>query len=227
MNTLCLPFADDLVQRGVARERITVLTNAVLPRARASCDAVAQQRAALGVGPQDCVIVCIGRLSSEKGHADLLQALQRMPPSAGSFRLWIAGDGPERVALERLAASLGEGVRFLGHVTDPWTLYCAADVFALPSHSEGSPLVMFEAMAAALPIIATRVGGVPEVLGDGTTALLVAPRDIETLARHLATLITDDARRRALGDAAQAALDAFSPEAYADRLLGVYSAAAG
>lgn len=223
VNTLCLPFANDLARRGVARERITVLTNAVLPRDRIAADTIARQRADLGAAPGDCVILCIGRLSNEKGHADLLEALRRLPPAAGAFHLVIAGDGPERSALEQLAAPLGERVRFLGHVGDPWPLYCAADAFVLPSHSEGSPLVMFEAMAAALPIVATRVGGVPEVLGDGSTALLCAPHDVEALGRHLGALITDRARRHTLGDAARAALRAFTPDAYTDKLLGVYS----
>jgi glycosyltransferase involved in cell wall biosynthesis len=227
VNTLCRPFAADLERRGVRPARINVLTNAVSARARASNELLARQRDAIGAQAGECVIVCIGRLSNEKGHADLLQALGRMPAEAArAFRMVIAGDGPERATLERLAIPFGERVRFLGHVVDPWALYCAADMFVLPSHSEGSPLVMFEAMAAALPIVATRVGGIPEVLTDGRTALLTAPHDVDGLAAHLAALITDASLRRRLGDAAHEALRNYSPDSYADRLLDIYAAAA-
>jgi glycosyltransferase involved in cell wall biosynthesis len=226
VNTLCLPFAADLERRGVDPGRINVLTNAVTARERPDDAALARKRAEFGARDGDCVIVSIGRLSNEKGHADLLQALERMPEEAGrAFRLVIAGDGPERAALERLASPFGDRVKFLGHVADPWILYCAADMFALPSHSEGSPLVMFEAMAAGLPIIATRVGGIPEVLTDGSTAVLVAPKEVDVLASKLAKLIGDARRRRELGDAAREALQRFSPDSYADRLLAIYAAA--
>jgi glycosyltransferase involved in cell wall biosynthesis len=98
-----------------------------------------------------------------------------------------------------------------------------ADMFVLPSHTEGSPLVLFEAMAARLPIVATAVGGVPEVVEDQRSALLVPAGQIVRLADSIARILDDRAEGDALGTAAQRALSAFSPEVYATRLLGIYA----
>lgn len=222
--TLCRPFVTQLQARGVAAERTVVISNAVAPRPRPPAAQLAAVRAALGLDTHDLLITSVGRLSHEKGHADLVRAfrrlLERRPPNR--CRLLLVGDGGERAALMSQASDLGDRVVFTGHVPDPWPYFCIANLFVLPSHTEGSPLVLFEAMAAALPIIATAVGGIPEVVADGRDALLVPPADVDCLARALSTLVDDAARAAALGQAAQDSLRRFSPQAYAERLFDIY-----
>ena len=226
--TVCRPFVDLLTARGVRRGRLSVLTNAVEPQPAASTSDVASLRKSLALAETDCVILAVGRLSEEKGHADLIEAFGRLDePATENWFLVLAGDGPERAHLERLAAPLGKRIKFLGHVRDIRAVYGLADVFALPSHSEGSPLVLFEAIAAGLPILATKVGGVPEVVTDGESALLVPAQDVDALAVALLKLIVDPEQRLALGRAAHAVVSTHSVDRYTERLLGIYDRTLG
>ena len=222
--TLCEPFARQLSRRGVSAAKLEIIKNFVPPTAAPSGEALLAARAALGIGPTERVIICIGRLSREKAQADLLEAFAKVSsnPGAPPLRLVLVGDGPERHRLESMAARIAPRVIFTGHLRDPWPLLNAADIFALPSHSEGSPLVLFEAMAARRPIVATRVGGIPETLTDGLDAVLVPPRDPAALAAALLRLAADDALRQRLGAAAGRALAEYSPDAYASRVLRIY-----
>jgi len=223
--TLCRPFAQDLRHRGVALRNLSVISNAAPERAAPGAGAIANVRVTLQIAPEECLVLCVGRLSNEKGQDDLIDALQRTLAGGNvpQLRLVIVGDGPERKRLEHLAARLGQSVLFTGYLADPWTLFHAADIFVLPSHSEGSPLVMFEAMAAGVPIVAAAVGGVPETLVDSESGLLVPPRNPAALARALAALSRDRALRQRLALAARAALVRFSPSAYVHNLLAIYA----
>jgi glycosyltransferase involved in cell wall biosynthesis len=141
------------------------------------------------------------------------------------FKAVVVGDGPERAGLEAEAASLGLHGRvvFAGHADDVRPFYAAADCMALPSHSEGSPLALLEAMAAGLPVVGTAVGGVPEVATDGETALLVPARDPRAFASALARLLSDETLARSLAARASARVAAdFSPEARARALVEFY-----
>lgn len=223
--TLCRPFVEQLVARGVRRERIEVISNAIAPRPPIAAAALSELRQSLGIAPAERIIVSVGRLSREKGHADLIEAL-RMLLAAGrcrDCRLLLVGDGGEREALRRRASGLGDRVVFAGHQPDPWPYFCLGDLFVLPSYTEGSPLVLFEAMAAGLPIVATCVGGVPEIVEDQRTAILVPPLQDKLLADAVAEVLSDPQGARNLGAAAKRALLAFSPEAYAQRLLTIYA----
>ena len=223
--TLCRPFVEQLVARGVRRDRIDVISNAVTPQARPAAAALTALRESLGVAESERILLSVGRLSREKGHADLIDAFGLLL-AGGKYddcRLLLVGDGHERTALQSRAAPLGNRVLFAGHQADAWPYFCIADAFVLPSHTEGSPLVLFEAMAAGLPIVATSVGGVPEVVEDQRTAILVPPMQITRLTGSIAHIVDDRAAGIALGTAAKRALSAFSPEAYASRLLGVYA----
>jgi glycosyltransferase involved in cell wall biosynthesis len=124
-----------------------------------------------------------------------------------------------------MTIGLGEHVRFLGHQSDVWPFYFIADIFVLPSHTEGSPLVLFEAMAAERAIVATAVGGVPETVKDGVSAVLVEPHNIAQMKAALCSLSTDGDRRTRLARAAFETLRRFSPEAYRDRILTLYQSA--
>jgi glycosyltransferase involved in cell wall biosynthesis len=131
--------------------------------------------------------VYVGRLSPEKDVPSLLRAIAFVVAQAPAFRLQIAGDGPCRAELISLARSLGvaENVEFLGEIKDIPTLLRQASLLVLPSLTEGMPLTILEAMACGLPVIATRVGGIPEAVADGATGLLVSPGELQHLADAL------------------------------------------
>lgn len=220
--TVCKPFVEELVRRGVRRDSIRVLPNAV--EARESIDASTRKsvRASIGIGTDDLLIACVGRMSPEKGHRDLLRAFSIAQLRAPDARLILVGDGGERDGLEALAANVGVKPLFLGFLSDPWPLLCASDVFVLPSHSEGSPLVLLEALAARLPIVSTIVGGVPETVTHGSSALLVPAREPVALAEALGQLLASGTLRERLSRGTREALERSSPQSYAMRLLGIY-----
>jgi glycosyltransferase involved in cell wall biosynthesis len=156
----------------------------------------------LGPRPQGPAVI-VARLSPEKDHATLLRAAALVVRSQPSFRLEIAGDGPCREDLHRLAGELGLGeqVRFLGQVRDIPGLLARAGLFVLSSLSEGVSLTLLEAMASGLPIVATRVGGNPEVVAEGSTGLLAPAGDPAALAAAIAALWQDPHRCRLFGAA--------------------------
>ena len=166
------------------------------------------------------VVGAVGRLDRQKGFDVLLRALADVPRA----RLVLVGDGDERAPLERLAAELGlsERVRFEGWREDPRRYLTTFDVFALPSRFEGFPLAIIEAMLARLPVVATRVGSVPEAVADGETGLLVPSDDPPALATALRSLLGDPARRAALGAKGREHALAFNPAAMARAYERVY-----
>lgn len=217
------PFAETLADRGVPRARITVLHNGVREMGAVPA-AVAAARRALGLRDSERVVLAVGRLSREKGQAYLIRAL---PALRGRARLVIVGDGPDRSSLEELARALGvqRSVIFAGLTANVSPFYAMANVFVLPSLSEGSPNALLEAMACGLPVVATRVGGVPEIATDGATALLVPAKDPLSLARAIDRLLDDVDLGATLGTAARrAVLSRHTPEQRAATLSGLYSA---
>jgi glycosyltransferase involved in cell wall biosynthesis len=229
--TVCGPFAEDLSQAGVRRDRIIVCHNSVAAPPAASVDSKRALKERLGIVNGEQVVLAVGRLSREKGHRDLVDAismLRELNPAL-KFRLVIVGEGPERESLERVIREKGlnASVIFIGHVEDTSPYYAIADALALPSHSEGSPNVLLEAMAAGLPAIATAVGGVPEIAINDENALLVAAGDSDGFARALNRVLTDTELAHKLGRAAATHVtEKFSPAAYARSLLRVYQSLA-
>ena len=150
-------------------------------------------------------LLCVGRLVPDKGQGILLEALAALRAQHPGARLTFAGDGPDRAALEARAAELGLGdaVRFAGSVGQDriLELYEQADVFCLPSFAEGIPVVLMEAMSTGLPVVTTQIMGIPELVRDGETGLLVAPGDVGALAAALGRLAGDAALRDRLGRA--------------------------
>lgn len=145
----------------------------------------------------DPVLAASGRFGREKGFDVLLKSLALIPETS----LILIGDGPERAELELLARDLGlaERVRFTGWVDEPRELVAGADLFVTPSRAEAFGLATLEAMEAGLPVVATNVGGIPELIGDGDSGVLVDPERPAVLARAIVELLRDEPRRRELG----------------------------
>jgi glycosyltransferase involved in cell wall biosynthesis len=228
MVTVCHAFAQELSgSTGMPIEKISVQHNAIRRQPPVSSDAIETLRKRLGIGKSERVVLSVGRLSREKAHQDLIEAcksLRETKPEV-AFKLIIVGDGPERSRLEAAVESKESkaSVIFTGQVNDVHSFYAIADVFVLPSHSEGSPNVLLEAMAANLPIVATAVGGVPEMLADHESALLVPPNDPPSLATAISSLLGDKVLVQRLVTNAGALVDTrFDPETYARSLIKIY-----
>lgn len=151
------------------------------------------------------VIGAACRLVPLKGLLDLIRAVASLRPEFPTLRLEIAGTGPQREDLEREAGRLGltGSVHFLGWQRDLGPIFRSWDIFAMPSLEEGLPMAALEAMAGGLPVVATSVGGLPEIVADGQTGYLVPPSDVMALSGRLRLLILDPKRRRAMGAAGQ------------------------
>jgi glycosyltransferase involved in cell wall biosynthesis len=176
--------------------RITTVLPAVVTLAGPQPARAAPPRAG-GPGP---VVGLVCRLAPEKGGDVLLRAAALLRPGLPDLRVTVVGDGPVRPRLEALARRLGLGdaVAFCGFRPDAARLIAGLDVLAVPSRSDGSPLVVLEALAAGVPVVASAVGGIPDQVRDGREALLVPPGDAVALAAALRAVLTDPARARAL-----------------------------
>ena len=181
-------------------------------------------RMAMGVPVDAPLLGIIARLTEQKGHRVLLDALAQMP-DLSQAHLVIVGDGPLRDELQRQAAGLGlaDRVRFLGARRDLGNILAAIDVFVMPSFWEGLPLAMVLAMGAGLPVVATRVAGIPEVIQDGVNGLLVTPGESGELGAALSRVVNDDTTRVLLGQAARAFVrPRFGIDGYVNAITGVY-----
>ena len=171
----------------------------------------------LGIGSGDAVIGILAGLRPEKDHETLLQAARLVLDELPVARFLIVGDGALRPELQRLASELGiaDRVIFTGVRNDVGELLALMDVFTLTSYSECFPMAVLEAMAAGRPAVCTAVGGVPELVAEGLTGHLVAPRDPHALAQRLLALLLDRQRAREMGRAARARAEAeFSLERF-------------
>ena len=188
---------------GIPEAGFTVVPNGIAVRTGAR----ESVRAELSLAEDELLIVAVGNVIPVKGHLTLVQALSRLPATGPRWRLAIAGDLREAAPpIQEFATSAGlaRQVVLLGRRLDVPDLLAAADVFAMPSLSEGLPLALLEAMFAGRAIVASNVGGIPEVIRDGVQGLLVPPGDAAALAAALARLLGDPGERTRLGSAAQA-----------------------
>lgn len=169
-------------------------------------------------------LISVGNLRREKGHSTLLRAFAEIPDS-NRYTLVLVGDGPMRGELEDLAAELGirERVHFSGAVDDVWPVLAEADLLVLPSLYEALGTVVMEAMASGLPVVASRVGGVPELVEEGVTGLLVPPGDHSLLAAALGELLADPQRCRQMGKAAASVAQAWRTDRMVERYFSMYS----
>jgi glycosyltransferase involved in cell wall biosynthesis len=215
--TVCNAFASDSEARGVRRERIRVEPVPIRP-STAEPDGGDALREKLRITREETVLLAVGRLSKEKGHAELLRAVAHLHSArpAQRLRLLLVGGGPEERSLRSLCAELkiDHLVVFCGHQPRVRDYYTAADIFALPSHSEGSPTVLLEALDAGVPVVATAVGGIPEMVTNEVNSLLTPRGDIAALATAIGRLIGDPALRERFRAAGREVLIRYSPERY-------------
>jgi glycosyltransferase involved in cell wall biosynthesis len=213
-------------ERMVALERIPVEKIVVLPTAYipSAVSSGLDIRAELGLPPESLIVGTAAILRVEKALHVLIEAHARVVRDVTDAHLVIAGEGPCRAELERQVEELGTGdrVHFLGHRPDVDLILRTIDVGALSSDWEGMPLFLFECMAAGTPLVATAVGGVPEIVEHDRTGLLVAPRDPAALAAALMELLVDPRRRAQLADAASERINEFTIQSVAGRFVNLY-----
>jgi glycosyltransferase involved in cell wall biosynthesis len=187
--------AGQLRLEGISANRIHVIPNGI---------EIVRYDARRGVRPVT-TIVTVANLRSEKAHEVLLHAARRLAARHRALRYLIVGDGPRRTELMALATSLGLNaqVTFVGHRDDVPALLAQADLFVLPSRSEAFPNGAMEAMAAGLPVIASRVGGLVDLIEDGRTGILVSPAEPPQFAAAIEELVLNPERAFALGSAAR------------------------
>jgi len=223
--TVCGPFAKMLAEtRGVSPGRILVVPNSMEPVPPSDPSGIQKLSQSLGLPENVRVILSIGRLSTEKAQIDLLRAFALL--KTPNMRLVLVGDGIDRRDLEAASAALGiaDQTIFTGQRRNVWPFYSLADIFVLPSLSEGSPNVLLEAMMAQTPIVATEVGGVPETVEHGSSALLVPSRDPQKLAQAMCRLLdSPELRVRLAANAFARVKEHFSPRAYYERLIPLFS----
>jgi L-malate glycosyltransferase len=167
-------------------------------------------------------------LDSVKKFSDLIRAAALLKERVPGLRLLIVGDGPDRGALEELAASLGVAVVFTGYQGHTAPYFACMDLFALASQTEAFGIVLIEAMFFRLPVVATAVGGIPDVVLKDRTGLLVEKNAPGQLASAIEQLYLDPSRRKSLGDAGfERAMENFTIGVYVDRIEALYLEAAG
>jgi glycosyltransferase involved in cell wall biosynthesis len=171
------------------------------------------------------IVVCVARLQPEKGIAELLEATASLVEGVPGLAVVVAGAGPEHERLAAQVADRGLAGTFLllGHRSDVGRVLASADAFCLPSHREGLPLSLLEAMRGGLPCVATAVGGIPGLVQDGVSGLLVEPNDPVALAAALERVLSDDGFARSLGAAARERVESHhSPRAVARSYADLY-----
>jgi glycosyltransferase involved in cell wall biosynthesis len=218
--------ADSLAAAGVPRGRIAVIHNGIHQTAYAAAADRAECRRRLGWDDVPTILMP-AVLRPGKGHEDLLAAMPAIRERQPRARVVLAGDGPSR---RRVAAAAGavDGVDLIGHRDDIPTLMGASDLVVLPSHAEGLPTVLIEAALAARPVVATRVGGAPEIVGDGLGGTLVPPHRPDELARAVIELLGSPRQAAALGSAArERARERFSLSRQADEMRRLYAEVLG
>jgi glycosyltransferase involved in cell wall biosynthesis len=219
----CLSF-------GVPAERCWFVPNAIDTEEFRRLDqpASSPERAAVPAGRS--VIGAVGRLSPEKAFDDLIRAAGELIREGMDLELWIVGEGPERRRLEDLVVELGlaERVKLLGYRDDTLELYRAMDIYALSSRREGLPNVLLEAMALELPVVSTRIAGIPRLIEDDANGLLVEPGAIDQLTAALRRVLAETGLAERLGRAARRTIEErHSMAARMERMREIYEVALG
>lgn len=231
ITTVCKPFADRMPSGQIQRGRVFVLPNSVKTdffyQDKVLSDGT---RKRLEIAAENQVVLTIGRLSPEKGHTFLIDAVSKVLSAKPhlKFEVLIAGTGLGQQKLKDQISERGVGryIRLIGRWSDVRPLFAIADLFVLPSLSEGCPNVLLESMAARVPVVATNVGGVPDLVDHGESALLVPPKNSDQLCDSMIELLQNHARAMQLARAAfERASLLFSTATHDDRILDIYDKA--
>lgn len=187
-------------------------------------DSGATVRRELGIAPEEMVVAMISALRTEKAHDVAIEAVARLRERFPRLRLLIVGSGPLADELARQAAQHGDAVLLTGRRNDVMSVLDASDVCLHPSRREAFPTTLIEALAASVPVLATRVGGIPEIIEDGKTGVLVeAPPTVDDLTGALAELLADRPRREMLARAGREAyLDRFTARPWVEQTRALY-----
>ncbi len=209
----------DMISRGVPAARIETVLNGT----------IGTMRRPAGTPPAPITlehpnIVTVAGMNVRKGIADLIEAMVMIRERVPAVKMYLVGDGPDRARFEQLARDRGVNgsVSFLGFRADAEMVMKQADVFVLASHADPNPLVIPEARAAGLPIVATRVDGIPESLDDGDAGLLVPPHAPDALANAIAGLLLDPTQRQQLSAATSRNLERLTVDRMATETMRVY-----
>jgi len=236
IERLCLPYfervicvSDDLREQclacGVPEDRCLLVQNAIDTQEFSRTLDISQAKQALQLPSTRLLIGAVGRLSAEKGFDLLIRSTDHLLQKGLDVGLVIVGDGPERPALEKLIAELDRADRIclLGYRSDIRGIYEAMDVYALSSIREGLPNVLLEAMALEVPVVATHIAGVPQLVDDEENGLLIEVGSVEQLTNGLARVLQDDELREKLRRAGRATIEArFSFERRMQKIRRIY-----
>lgn len=223
-------LADECRRHRVSAERCHLVHNGIDTDDYRRQHSIAEAKRRLGAPDTGLLIGAVGRLSPEKGFDLLVRATAELRRSGYDLSLWIAGEGDARGELTRLIDELGAGdfVRLLGHVADPKLFYQAMDVYALSSLREGLPNVLLEAMALGAPVVATRVAGVPTLIEDDDSGLLVQPGSTIALTEGIRRLLDDQLLRERFSTAARRRVETeFSFALRMEKIVAIYDEVLG
>lgn len=223
--------AEELIAYRIAPRRRIAVVPLGLPLERfiavRSLDARAMARARLDISADEIVTVAVGRLVAVKRMDRLIDAFAEVARAEPRARLYLVGDGPERPGLEArvVAAGASGQILFAGWSLDPSVWYAAADVVALTSDREGTPLALIEAAAAGRPVVCTDVGGVRDIVDDGRSGFVVAPDSLPDLVDRLRLLVREPDTRGRMGEAATQRAGRYAASRLVDDLDELYRTA--
>jgi len=221
---------DEALATGLAAGSVRLVHNAIVLERYRRTGARGFLASLIGRTPSGPVVASIGRLSAEKGHADLIAALGLVVARGHKVCAVLAGDGPEQPKLREMIRALGldDSVHLPGYVSHPERLLEETDLMVLPSHTEGLPNAALEALAMEVPVLATRVGGTPEVITDGETGRLVDARSPQALAEGIAAFLTDPVPWKRMAKAGRSMVERqFDFQARTRRMETIYAELAG
>lgn len=220
--------AQALVAGGLPRDRVTVVRSGIAPHAAPPEAETLGLRERLGISPHDPVLGIVAHILPHKGYDDLVQALALLLEKLPTVKCLIVGRAPRKRYLQRLLQraerlSVRDRLIIAGFQEDVAPFLHAMDVFVLPSHTEGLPITILEAMAAGKPVVATAVGGIPEVVRDGETGFLTPPGDPGRLAEAVVRLLEAPPLAKAMGEAGRKRVESiFTLEGEAGQTATIY-----
>lgn len=217
---------EKLVASGADESRIVTINNAIEQKEAALPEAGAAIRSRFGVGEREKLLGVVGRFSPEKGQIYFLEALKLVLDKFPMVKGMLVGDGQDENVLRSSVMELGmeDKVIFAGYQTEVASFYQSFDIVVLPSLSEGMPNVALEAMMHGKPVVATKVGGVPEVVKDQVTGLLVDPADSGLLADAICDMLHDPSLSLEYGSSARLFVEKeFNPYNRVEKIINIYS----